>query len=63
MPFNVIRHAKGLVEQLKHVLLLSVLESMVELIAHRHQHNTLNGGTIIELLLVSILDHPSHIRS
>ena len=54
VPLHVIGCAKGILQYLKHVLWLSRLKSMTELIAHDSQHDAAHPGPITELLLVSI---------
>ena len=54
--------AKGVVQHLKHLLRLDILEPTVELIIHCHQHYAPNGGAVIEPLLISVSDCPSSIR-
>ena len=54
MSFNVVRRAKGVVQHLKHLLWLDILEPAAELIIHCRQHNVPNGGAVVEPLLVSV---------
>ena len=62
MPFNIVKRAKRVVQHLKHLLWLGILEPTAELIIHCRQHYAQNGGAIIEPLLVSVSDRASSIQ-
>ena len=63
MPLNVIEWVKGLVQNLQHILWLSILKMMAELIIHCCQHNVMNRSSIVEPLLISISDRTADVRS
>ena len=62
MPFNVVRRAKGVIQHLKHLLWLGILEPTAELIIHCRQHYASDIGAVIEPLLVSVSDRPSSVQ-